>query len=216
VPIPAGEDVFTPPEAASYGDPPVDVSRLYLPTAEYEVQTVNQTTRYDKAGRAIQTMEVDFQVLGLPGLYSILIDNYAFDHADPLEYIRHRVYTVRELFALPERLPPYVAVYGIVTAPIVTLDSAVPVPDSAGGGSVRWAGTINPQGFAAVAHFEITALGDPEPFLVSADIPVTDSTTALAITGTTGPVDAGLYTVTLSADNRHGIGFSPERAVRIS
>jgi hypothetical protein len=216
MPLPVGDAAVTPPEAASYGDPPVDVSPLYLPTAEYEVQTVNQTTRYDRTGRAIQTIEVDFQILGLAGLYSILIDNYAFDHADPLEYIRHRVYTVRELWALPERLPPYVPVYGIVTAPIVTLESAVPVPDPAGGGSVAWAGTINPQGFAAVAHFEITALGDADPFLVSPDIPVADSTTALRFTGTTGPVDPGLYTVVLSADNRHGIGFSPELAVRIS
>jgi hypothetical protein len=214
--LPAGDAGVTPPEAEHYGDPPVDVSPLYLPTAEYEVQSVNQTTRYARDGRAIQTIEVDFQIIGLAGLYSILIDNYAFDHADPLEYIRHRVYTVRELWALPERLPPYVAVYGIVTAPVVTLESAVAVPDPAGGGSVQWAGTVNPQGFAAVAHFEITALGDADPFLVSADIPVPDSTTAVALTGTTGPVDPGLYTVTLSADNRHGVGSSPERAVRIS
>src|SRR5213596_3786315 len=131
MPLPAGDDVVTPPEAASYGDPPVDVSRLYLRTAEYDGQSVNQTTRYTRTGRAIQTIEVDFQILGLAGLYSILIDNYAFDHADPLEYIRHRVYTVRELWALPERLPPYVPVYGIVTAPIVTLDSVVAVPDPA-------------------------------------------------------------------------------------
>lgn len=216
MPIPAGDEIFVPPEAESYGDPPVDVSPLYLPTAEYEVQTVNQTVRYAKGGRAIQTIEVDFQIIGLGGLYSILIDNYAFDHADPLEYIRHRVYTMRELWALPDRLPPYVAVYGIVTAPIVTLDSVVPVPDPAGGGSAKWAGTINPQGFAAVAHFEITALGEPDPFLVSADIPVADSTVAVALTGTTGPVDPGLYTVVLIADNRHGIGSSEQRALRIA
>jgi hypothetical protein len=216
VPIPAGDEVFVPPDAESYGDPAVDVSPLYLPTAEYEVQTVNQTVRYDRTGRAVQTIDVDFQILGLPGLYSILIDNYAFDHADPLEYIRHRVYTVRELYALPKRLPPYVPVYGIVTAPVVTLDSVVPVPDPAGGGSAQWAGTVNPQGFAAVAHFEITVLGEADPFLVSDDIPVADSTTAVALTGTTGPVDPGLYTVALSADNRHGLGFSPELALRIA
>jgi hypothetical protein len=214
--LPAGDAGYSPPEADSYGDPPVDVSLLYLPTVEYEVQSVNQTTRYDRNGRAIQTIEVDFQVEGLPGLYSILIDNYAFDHADPLEYIRHRVYTIRELWALPERLLPYVPVYGIVTAPIITLDSAVPVPDPAGGGSVRWTGTINPQGFAAVADFEITAVGGFEPTLSSEPFTVPPSLTAVAVSGTTGPVDPGLYSVVITADNRHGLTTSAERAVRIS
>jgi hypothetical protein len=215
VPIPAGDEIFVPPEAEHYGDPPVDVSPLYLPTAEYEVQSVNQTTRYARDGRAIQTIEVDFQILGLAGLYSILIDNYAFDHADPLEYIRHRVYTVRELWALPERLPPYVAVYGIVTAPVVTLDSVVPVPDPAGGGSAQWAGTVNPQGYAATADFEITHVGDAEPTLVSATIDIPASTTAVRINGTTGPVDPGLYSCVITADNRHGLSTSAERALRI-
>jgi hypothetical protein len=216
VPIPAGDEIFVPPEAESYGDPPVDVSILYLPTAEYEVQTVNQTVRYDRTGRAIQTIEVDFQILGLPGLYSILIDNYAFDHADPLEYIRHRVYTVRELFALPERLPPYVAVYGIVTAPIVTLDSVMEAQVAGVGAFVQWSGTINPQGYDAIAHFEITALGDPEPTLVSEDLPVAASTTAERISGETGPVDPGTYTCQLTANNRHGLGLSAERVIRIT
>ncbi len=216
MPIPAGDEIFVPPDAESYGDPPVDVSILYLPTAEYEVQTVNQTVRYDRTGRAIQTIEVDFQILGLPGLYSILIDNYAFDHADPLEYIRHRVYTVRELFALPERLPPYVAVYGIVTAPIVTLDSVIEATAAGVGGFVQWAGTINPQGYDAIAHFEITALGDPEPTLVSEDLPVAASPTAERISGETGPVDPGTYTVQLTANNHHGLGLSEQRVIRIT
>lgn len=215
MPLPTGDEVFVPPEAERYGEPPVDVSRLYLPTAEYEVQSVNQTVRYDRTGRAIQTIEVDFQILGLPGLYSILIDNYAFDHADPLESIRHRVYNVRELFALPERLPPYVAVGGIVTAPIVTLDSLVAVPDPAGGGSAEWSGTINPQGFDAIAHFELTALGDADPFLVSEDLPVAASPTAVVLSGVTGPVPGGTYTCTLSADNRNGLGSSAERVLTI-
>jgi hypothetical protein len=216
MPLPAGDEIFVPPEAERYGDPPVDVSILYLPTAEYEVQSVNQTVRYDRTGRAIQTIEVDFQIVGLPGLYSILIDNYAFTHADVLEYIRHRVYTVRELFALPERLPPYVAVGGIVTAPIVTLDSVEAVPDPAGGGSAKWAGTINPQGYDAIAHFEITPLGGIEPALVSEDLPVAASPTAVVLAGATGPVEPGTYTCVLSANNRHGLGTSAERVLRIS
>lgn len=215
MPIPAGDEVFVPPEAEHYGDPAVDVSTLYLPTEEYEVQSVNQTTRYDRTGRAIQTIEVGFQIVGLPGLYSILIDNYAFDHADPLEYIRQRVYKVRELWALPERLPPYVAVGGIVTAPIVTLDSLTAVADPAGGGSAQWSGTINPQGFDAIAHFELTALGDADPLLVSEDLPVAASPTAVVLAGVTGPVAAGTYTCVLSADNRHGLGSSAERVLKI-
>jgi hypothetical protein len=216
MPIPAGDEIFVPPEAERYGDPPVDVSILYLPTAEYEVQSVNQTVRYDRTGRAVQTIEVDFQIVGLPGLYSILIDNYAFDHADPLEYIRHRVYTVRELFELPERLPPYVAVGGIVTAPIVTLDALVAVPDPAGGGSASWSGTINPQGYDAIAHFELTARGEIDPALVSEDLPVAASPTAVVLAGVTGPVDPGTYTCVLSANNRHGLGTSAARVLRIT
>ena len=216
MPLPAGDEIFVPPGADVYGTPPVDVSRLYLPTNEYVVQSVNQTTRYPAGGRAIQTIEVDFAVVGLPGIYSILIDNYAFDHADPLEYLRHRTYTIRELWALPERLPPYVPVEGIVTAPVVSLDVVTAVADPAGGGSAQWEGTINPQGFDAIAHLEITALGDFDPTLVSADIPVAASPVAVNVTGTTGPVDPGLYTVVLTADNRHGLGSSPQRALRIS
>jgi hypothetical protein len=215
VPIPAGDEVFVPPEAENYGEPPVDASILYLPTNEYVVQSINQTTRYPADGRAIQTIEVDFNVVGLPGLYSILIDNYAFAHADPLEYLRHRTYTIRELWALPEQLPPYVSVSNIVTAPVVSLDAVTAVADPGGGGSAEWAGTINPQGFDAVAHLEITALGDFDPTLVSADIPVPLSWVAVNVSGTTGPVDPGLYTVVLTADNRHGLGSSPERALRI-
>jgi hypothetical protein len=40
------------------------------------------------------------------GAHSILIDNYAFTHADVLSYMRGRAARLRRIMALPEVLPP--------------------------------------------------------------------------------------------------------------
>src|SRR5947199_5656043 len=90
MPVPAGDEIFVPPGAEVYGEPPVDVSSLYVPTDTYEVQSVNQTIREPGDGRQIPTIEVGFTRPGDPGLHSILIDNYAFTHADVLGYMRGR------------------------------------------------------------------------------------------------------------------------------
>jgi hypothetical protein len=40
------------------------------------------------------------------GAHSILIDNYAFTHADVLGYMRGRAARLRRIMALPQQLPP--------------------------------------------------------------------------------------------------------------
>jgi hypothetical protein len=106
VPIPAGDEVFAPPGATFYGEPPVDVSEIYLPTDDYFVQGANQTIRYPRSGRVIPTIMVSFEVPGLNGLHTLMVDNYAFTHADVLGYLRGRAARLRRMTALPERLPP--------------------------------------------------------------------------------------------------------------
>jgi hypothetical protein len=106
MPVPAGDEIFDPTPGELYGDPPVDVSELYVPTDDYEVMSANQTFREPADGRIIPTLEVGFAVPGLPGGHSILIDNYAFTHADVLSYMRGRAARLRRIMALPAVLPP--------------------------------------------------------------------------------------------------------------
>jgi hypothetical protein len=106
MPVPAGDEIYVPAGGELYGDPAVDIGPLYVPTDDYEVMSVNQTTREPRDGRIIPTMEVGFQVPGLPGNHAILIDNYAFTHADPLSYMRGRAARLRRIMALPAVLPP--------------------------------------------------------------------------------------------------------------
>jgi len=105
MPIPAGDEIFVPAAGEVYGDPPVDVGELYLPTDDYEVMSLNQTTREPADGRIIPTIEVGFYVPDLPGAHTILIDNYAFTHADVLSYMRGRAARLRRIMALPTVLP---------------------------------------------------------------------------------------------------------------
>jgi hypothetical protein len=105
MPVPAGDEIFDPTPGALYGDPPVDVGPLYVPTDDYEVLSLNQTVREPRDGRIIPTIEVGFDVPDLPGTHSILIDNYAFTHADVLGYMRGRASRLRRISALPEVLP---------------------------------------------------------------------------------------------------------------
>lgn len=106
MPVPAGDEIFVPPGAEFYGEPPVDVGPLYIPTDTYEVQSVNQTIREPGDGRQIPTIEVSFTRPNDLGLHSILIDNYAFTHADVLGYLRGRSARIARIYALPEQLPP--------------------------------------------------------------------------------------------------------------
>jgi hypothetical protein len=106
VALPAGDEIFNPVPGELYGDPAVDVGPLYVPTDDYEVMSVNQTQREPGDGRIIPTIEVGFYATGVPGAHSILIDNYAFTHADVLGYMRGRSARLRRIMALPQELPP--------------------------------------------------------------------------------------------------------------
>ena len=106
MPLPAGDEIFAPAPNELYGEPAVLVTPLYAPTADYQVQTISQTVRTPQDGRIIPTLEVDFSMPGYAGLHSILIDNYAFDHADVLGYLRGRAARIRRIYALPQELPP--------------------------------------------------------------------------------------------------------------
>jgi hypothetical protein len=214
VPIPAGDELFVPPATQNYGDPPVDIGPLYIPTDFYEVQAVSQTQRYPSDGRIINTLDVSFLVAGVPGIHNILIDNYAFTHADVLEYLYERSYLLQSAMALPTMLPPFD--YGAVSqpGPIVSLDPVEAV-SSPLGASVRWTGTVNPRGLDATATLEIYALGDADPTLVSPTYNVPASTTAQPLADTTGPLDPGKYIVTLTANNGLAVVSSIERVVTI-
>jgi hypothetical protein len=214
VPIPAGDELFIPPDPTNYGDPPVDVGPLYIPTDFYEVQAIMQTQRYPSDGRIINTLDVSFLVAGVPGNHNILIDNYAFTHADVLEYLYERSYLLQSVMALPTVLPPFD--YGAVSqpGPIVSLDPVQAV-SSPLGASVRWTGTVNPRGEPATATLEVTALGAAEPTLVSPTYNIPASTTAQPLADTTGPLDPGKYIVTLTANNGLGVVSSIERVLTI-
>src|SRR5437868_7489766 len=111
-------------EPTLFGTPPVDVSDLYKPTLDYVVTALLQTDRIrPRDQKLIPTVQVSFQIPGLPSSHTILIDNYAFTHADPLEYMRERAYLIRGLYAIPAVLPPYVPLGGYATGVIFTLDS---------------------------------------------------------------------------------------------
>jgi hypothetical protein len=214
VPIPAGDQTFVPPDATHYGDPPVDLTDIYIPTELYTVQACMQTQRYPSDGRIINTIDVSFTVPNVPGNHDILIDNYAFTHADPVQYLYERAYLLQSVIALPNQLPPFD--YGAFSqpGPICTLDP-VTVTGTPGNESIKWTGTVDPRGEPATATVEVTALGDADPTLVSPTYTVAASNFAEPLGDTLGPLDPGIYTVTLSANNGLAVSSSQARAVTI-
>jgi hypothetical protein len=106
--VPAVED-YAPPHIRYFGEPQVDVGELYVPTPDYVVLSLAQIERIrPRDSLVIPTVEVSFRVPGLPGIFTIRIDNYAFTHADVLAYMRERSWLIRALYALPAKLPAYV------------------------------------------------------------------------------------------------------------
>jgi hypothetical protein len=103
--MPLPVDDFVPAPGRMFGTPPVDVGPLYVPTERYAVLGVAQTQRQPADGRVIPTIETTFVVPGVPGTFTLPIDNYAFTHADPLRDLRGRAWKIRRLFALPDDLP---------------------------------------------------------------------------------------------------------------
>lgn len=106
----ANVEDYAPPAVHAFGTPPVDVGPLYVPTPAYLVIALEQTDRRRRDGKIVPTIAVSFTVPGLHGVFVIHIDNYAFTHADVLEYMRERSYLIRSLYALPTVPPPYVDV----------------------------------------------------------------------------------------------------------
>src|SRR5262249_60547655 len=173
-----------------------------------------QTQRYPTDGRIINTIDVSFTVPGVPGNHNILIDNYAFTHADPVQYLYERAYLLQSVIALPNQLPPFDYGALIGAGPIVTLDPVVATTTTTGG-AVQWTGTVDPRGEPATATLEVTRLGDPDPTLVSDVMQVAASEFAVPLSGTLGPLDPGKYTATLNADNGKELGASLARLLTI-
>jgi hypothetical protein len=114
--VPAVED-FAPGPLQTFGDPPVNVGPLYVPTTNYIVKSLSQSERIRPTDqKVVPTIEVSFIVPGLAGVWTIRIDNYAFTHVDVLAYMRERAYLIRALYALPAVSPPYVDVPPAVLA----------------------------------------------------------------------------------------------------
>jgi hypothetical protein len=94
-------DAYTTEATREFGTPPVDVAALYVPTLDYVVTAMFQTSRIrPRDGLDIPTIEVHYLIPGLPGDHYIRIDNYAFSHADVLAYMTARVAQIRAIFAL--------------------------------------------------------------------------------------------------------------------
>lgn len=99
-------DSEEPPGGTLFGQPPVDVADLYIPTDDYRVLGLHQIMRNPPDGRTIPTIDTTFAIPGLPSTHELYIDNYAFTHADPLRDLRGRSKRIRRLYALPTVLPP--------------------------------------------------------------------------------------------------------------
>lgn len=209
------DEVFR-PDSTLYGTPPVDVAPIYKPTGEYVVTGLMQTDRIrPRDGKLIPTIQVSFQVPGSPGNFTILIDNYAFTHVDVLEYMRARSYTIRQLYAIPDQLPPYVPLGGYATGVPLYLDTAKEALQPDGTKAIAWTGRVNNRDTDATVLFEITELGGIEPTLVSDPVDAPASDLLVNVSGTTGPVDPGKYTVQLTAKSGLGLGLSSELVVTV-
>lgn len=209
-------DRFTPPASEAFGFPPVDVSPLYVPTVDFVVVSLAQEDRIRPSdGKLVPTIAVMFSVPGLPGQFTIRIDNYAFTFADPVAYVHERAHLIRSLYALPNVLPPYQQPGSYASGVYLTLDSVSPTTTAAGGDAVAWRGSANTRGVAATARIEATLLGELEPTLVSDGFALAASDATVPLTGVLGPLDPGRYTVQLTAESLAGIGLSPSRAVTL-
>jgi len=146
-----------------FGEPEVDVGPLYVPTENYRVLSVSQQMRYPPDGRVIPDIEVDFVVPDLPGRHIRLIDNYAFTHANVLNYMEERAYLIRQLYALPGRLPPYGEVPPTPGPPAATMISAQGYLDENNVRGVLLAGSVQPRGEVTSYHFEVRELTGGPP-----------------------------------------------------
>jgi hypothetical protein len=93
-------DDYAPGPWRTFGHPPVDVGELMIPTADYEVIALAQDQRRPPDGRVIPDIDVSFRIPGLPGVFVIRMDNYGFEHGDPIARMLERVALIRTLYAL--------------------------------------------------------------------------------------------------------------------
>jgi hypothetical protein len=96
--MPIADADYSPLPRVTFGDPPVDVGPLYVPTPDYIVLSVYQTQRFPPDGRVIPQIATTFTIPGLPGQYIIRLDNYGFEHGDPLGRLRTRAALIRALY----------------------------------------------------------------------------------------------------------------------
>jgi predicted alpha/beta hydrolase len=99
VPVAEPED-YAPLHGVLFGDPPVDVAPLYVPTPDHVVLSVYQTERYMSDGHAIPQVAVVFAVPGLPGTFTRRIANYRFEEGVALRFLQERAELIRELYDL--------------------------------------------------------------------------------------------------------------------
>lgn len=92
---------YAPLPSQMFGDPPVDVAPLYVPTVDYRVLSVYQTQRFPPDGRVVPQIAATFTIPGLPGTYTIRLDNYGFTYGDPLGRLRDRSAQLRDLYSIP-------------------------------------------------------------------------------------------------------------------
>jgi hypothetical protein len=93
-------DGYTPLRGQLFGDPPVDVAPLYVPTVDHVVLSVYQTERYMGDGHAVPQIAVVFVVPGLPGTFTRRIANYRFEQGVALQFLQARAEQIRAIYAL--------------------------------------------------------------------------------------------------------------------
>lgn len=98
--MPVQADQWAPLTGELFGDPPVDVGPLYVPTPDHIVLSVYQTERFMSDGRRIPQIAVVFAVPGLPGTFTRRIANERFSTGEALEFLQARAEQIRALYAL--------------------------------------------------------------------------------------------------------------------
>ncbi len=98
--MPVAEPDYSPLPHVEFGDPPVDVGPLYVPTEDHVVLSVYQTERYMSDGHPIPQIAVVFAVPGLPGSFTRRIANYRFGTGEALGFLQARAEQIRALYAL--------------------------------------------------------------------------------------------------------------------
>lgn len=98
--MPVADPDWSPLPEQLFGDPPVDVAPLYVPTENHVVVSVYQTERYMSDGHPIPQIAVDFAIPGYPGTFTRRIANYRFDQGLALTFLEDRALQIKEIYRL--------------------------------------------------------------------------------------------------------------------